>query len=123
MKTEEFRSIYKRVIRSTTAKAINWLRDGEDAFTVSFSKVTLDLIKDTLYNPPLCHLDIRNNAGIIVAYVCEDTLDVDTDYSGVGIVHVEESVAELFQLVVDQVYNFEEVIESLTMELDRIDEK
>ena len=122
MNKEYFRSAYNKIMQMTFEGALQWEFDGEDSFTVSFTRATLDLRRNLDHDPPSYQMDLRNDDGVLIAYFSRTECDSPA-YGGVGVIFVDEDVEDLFQTVLDRVYNYEEVLDSLSAELDKIQTK
>src|SRR5947209_4280923 len=101
MTEQEVREIHNRLLELTEAGKIQWKKTGDVEFTTNFSRSSVTIAVEDIFEGGQAVLKIYNDAGLLVAYAAHKT--------GMGVVGsaVQEfdlDPSDLFNLVQEKVY-------------------
>lgn len=120
MNEQTLKALYSKIEELTKKEAIEWRYDDRSSFTVSFSRSTIEITQDYNYAPEIYHLDIRNEDGVIIAYISDGELD-DREYGAPGIVYLERNVESLFRIIEKYVFKHDLTENSLFEDLGKLE--
>jgi hypothetical protein len=116
MTEQEIQEIYNQLLALTKAQAIKWKKTGEFEFSVNFSRSSVTVEKEYKYDSFPVVLRIYNEDGLLVAYAAPEELQ-DRDSAVKSFVF---DPSELFHLVENQVYKYEETSKNILDELKEL---
>ncbi len=121
MNAQTLEALYLKIDDLTEKGVIAWKHSDETTFSVSFSRSTLELAQDYNYDPPAYHLDVRNEDGVIIAYVAEFELE-QPDYGGSRVVFLKRNVEPLFLFVEKRIFKHDDTEKSLFDDLNKLEQ-
>ena len=118
MTEQEVKEIYNRLLELTKAGTIQWKKTGEEEFTTSFSRSSVTVEIEYIFDQGgRVVLKIFNDAGIMVAYAAPTTGMGNIDSA---VKEFELDPSELFDLVQEKVYKYSETSENILSELRKL---
>lgn len=118
MTEKEVQEIYNRLLELTKTGAIQWKKTGEEEFTTSFSRSSVTVEVEYIFDQAgRVVLKIFNDAGLMVAYAASMT---GMGNIGSAVKEFDLDPSELFNLVQEKVYKYSETSEDILNELRKL---